>query len=414
MTDFVTRWMISAATPPTHVWGALVPALCLIGLLAISILVFTLRNRLHGKYRDDEMERRGATVLLGMWWRHYFAWLMVAPLRLVRATGIPPSVVTLLSVQLAVGSAVAVAAGHLALGGWLFVAAGACDFLDGRLARTTGTASPAGAVLDSVVDRYVEGAAYIGLAWLFRDSWVLLAVLLALFGSMMVPYVRARGEALGVRMAEVGIVQRPERIVVIALVLCASPIVEALWTAPQAWPKHPVVALGMMFLAVSTQVSAVQRLVHAWSKLATPPAAPVVRFHGRGSVTRNVIAASSATIIDFAAVLLMVQVLEISPPIATLVGCGVGASFNFMTNRMWTFGSDGHPAVQVGRYALVSMGSAVLNGGLVALALLLPSVPSLLAWAAVRALVFVTWNYPLHRDYVFGPSAAQWHPAEAP
>jgi phosphatidylglycerophosphate synthase len=385
MTDFVTRWMISAATPPTNVWGALVPALCLIGLLAITMAVFALRNRLRGKYHDDEMERRGATVLLGMWLRHYFAWLMVAPLGVVRATGIPPSVVTLLSVQLAVGSAVAVAAGYLALGGWLFVAAGVCDFLDGRLARTTGTASPAGAVLDSVVDRYVEGVAYIGLSWLYRDSWVLLAVLLALFGSMMVPYVRARGEALGVSMAEIGIVQRPERIVVIAL-----------------------------FLALSTQVSAVQRLVHAWSKLATPPVAPVVRLHGRGSVMRNVIAASSATVIDFAAVLLMVEGLAISPPIATLVGCGVGASFNFMTNRMWTFGSDGHPAVQVGRYALVSMGSAVLNGGLVALALLLPSVPSLLAWAAVRALVFVTWNYPLHRDYVFGAGGGPWHPAEAP
>ena len=125
--------------------------------------------------------------------------------------------------------------------------------------------------------------------------------------------------------------------------------------------------------------------------------------------------ASFATVLDFVAVLVMVNLLDVSPPIATLLGCGVGAGFNFTTNRIWTFGSDGHPAPQLGRYALVSSGSAILNGGLVALALLLPAMPSLVAWALVRALVFVTWNYPLHRDYVFGPpSAPPLHPAEAP
>jgi phosphatidylglycerophosphate synthase/putative flippase GtrA len=337
---------------------------------------------------------------------------MVAPLRLLRASGIPPSAVTLVSLQLAVGSGVAVAAGYLGLGGWLFVGAGACDFLDGRLARTTGRASPAGAVLDSVVDRYVEGAVYVGLAWLYRDSWVLVAVLFALFGSMMVPYVRARGEALGVRMAEVGIVQRPDRVVLIALCLCASPLVDALWTSPPGWPAHPLMAAGVAFLAVSTQVSAVQRLLHAGAALAPRPGLPAL--YGRGSVTRNALAASFATVLDFIAVFVMVRLLLVAPPVATLLGCAVGAAFNFLTNRIWTFGSDGHPALQVGRYALVSFGSAVLNSGLVALVLLLDGVPALVAWLVVRALVFVTWNYPLHRDYVFGTSSVPaLRPAEA-
>jgi phosphatidylglycerophosphate synthase/putative flippase GtrA len=411
MNEWLTQWMISAATPATGLAGAVVPAAVLVALLVVSLGAFVLRNRLRGRYRDEELERRGATVLLGMWVRHYFAWVMDAPLRLLRASGIPPSAVTLVSLQLAVGSGVAVAAGYLGLGGWLFVGAGACDFLDGRLARSTGRASPAGAVLDSVVDRYVEGAAYVGLAWLYRDSWVLIPVLFALFGSMMVPYVRARGEALGVRMAEVGIVQRPERVVVIALSLCASPLLDALWTAPPGWPAHPLIVAGVAFLAVSTQVSAVQRLLHAGAALA-PRRAP--GLYGRGSVTRNALAASFATVLDFIAVFAMVRLLLVAPPVATLLGCAVGATFNFLTNRIWTFGSDGHPALQVGRYALVSFGSAVLNSGLVALVLLLDGVPALVAWFVVRVLVFVTWNYPLHRDYVFGTSSVPaLRPAEA-
>ena len=53
--------------------------------------------------------------------------------------------------------------------------------------------------------------------------------------------------------------------------------------------------------------------------------------------------------------------------------------------------------------------SAVLNSGLVGSVLLLPAIPYTLAWIAVRILVFTTWNYPLHRDYVFAPQLRQQH-----
>ena len=84
--------------------------------------------------------------------------------------------------------------------------AAGCSSSPGRSIFSTGAwpaapvaRSPSGAALDSILDRYVESALIVGLAWYYRESWVLVACLLALTGSLLVPYVRARGESLGVR-----------------------------------------------------------------------------------------------------------------------------------------------------------------------------------------------------------------------
>ena len=92
--------------------------------------------------------------------------------------------------------------------------AGTLDVLDGGLARRTGSASPRGAFVDSVVDRWAEAVTFLGIGGYFRDSWVALVVVGAAFSSQMVSYVRARAEGLGVVMA-VGAVQRPERYVLL-------------------------------------------------------------------------------------------------------------------------------------------------------------------------------------------------------
>ena len=96
--------------------------------------------------------------------------------------------------------------------GWLTILAGTLDILDGGVARRAGTAGPRGALVDSLVDRYAEFATFVGLGAFFRDGWMLLAVVLAAFGSLMVSYTRARAEGLGLEMSQ-GSVQRPERYV---------------------------------------------------------------------------------------------------------------------------------------------------------------------------------------------------------
>lgn len=399
MIDSVFAWIRGDLSPTARVVTAAGPALLIVLLLLAGAGVFALRNARRGPFHDSDVEARGSTLLIGMWLRRYFAWLMQPLLALLIRMRLPPNAITTLSLLLATAAAVAVAAGRMALGGWLFVASSLCDFLDGRLARHAKTAGPDGAVLDSVLDRYVEGAIFIGLAWFYRDSWVLIAVLLALLGSLLVPYVRARGEALGVPFHNVGMVQRPERVVVLGLSLALSPVVEVLVNPADPRPVHRLAVIGIVLLAAATQISALQRLFHARRFLS--PRRARSRALGRGGIVRNAIAGGVATGADFALVVAMVTFASVSPPLATLAGCVLGAVVNFSVNRVWAFGSTAPGAPQAGRYLVVTASSALLNGGLVAVFLLLPDLPYQLAWVLVRGAVFVTWNFPLHRDYVF-------------
>jgi CDP-diacylglycerol--glycerol-3-phosphate 3-phosphatidyltransferase len=112
-------------------------------------------------------------------------------------------------------SAFAFASDWLALGGLLFWATGVLDLYDGRIARRVGLASSPGALLDSVCDRWAELLVYGGLALHFAGGPGLILTLAALAGSVMVSYVRARAEGLGVELREIGFLQRPERIIAI-------------------------------------------------------------------------------------------------------------------------------------------------------------------------------------------------------
>jgi len=124
------------------------------------------------------------------------------------------------------GLAVSAAAGAAfvfspAGGALLLLLAGLFDVVDGFTARSNGTASPAGAFLDSVLDRYGEVVVLIGVwGYLYRAEAAIipatLLVFLALAGSFMVSYTRARGEGVAVSCG-VGFFQRGERIVMLAL-----------------------------------------------------------------------------------------------------------------------------------------------------------------------------------------------------
>lgn len=116
-------------------------------------------------------------------------------------------------------AAVAFLVGFIRLGGILVLLGGLCDTIDGQLARNTGKATRFGALLDSTVDRYSEFIMFFSIAAYFvyiENYGASAAAFLALCGSFMVSYARARAESLGFN-AKVGIMQRPERIVLIGL-----------------------------------------------------------------------------------------------------------------------------------------------------------------------------------------------------
>ncbi len=104
-------------------------------------------------------------------------------------------------------------------GGVVLLLAGLCDMLDGRVARVGSLSSRFGAFWDSTLDRYSELLSLSGLAaYIFSLDSVFwgMVTLVALIGSIMVSYVRARVEALGLQ-CKVGILQRPERVVLLSV-----------------------------------------------------------------------------------------------------------------------------------------------------------------------------------------------------
>ncbi|MCK6549438.1 GtrA family protein [Myxococcota bacterium] len=400
--DDVLSWLRGDLSANGRIWSAVAPVIVLGSYFLLGLVIYLIRLPFKGHFRDAETEARGTTPILGRAPRAYFTWVMGPIWELFHRTQIPPNAVTTLSVFLAAAAGVTIATGRFSLGGWLYLFAGACDFIDGRLARKTGRATPAGAVLDSTLDRYAEAAVLVGLAWYYRDSWVLLAVLATLVGSFAVPYVRARGEGLGVVVKDVGAMQRPERLVITGVTIAFSPIVEALLVPEDPHPIHRLAVLGICVLAATTHFTAFRRMTYVMRALEPPRPAPrASSLVGESSVFRSLTAAVAATGIDFLTVMLLVQSAHLDPRLGTAIGCIVGGLVNFGINRVWTFASNAPAASQAWRYALVSTSSALLNSGGVAVLLFLPGLDYRIAWGIARAAVFLTWNYPLHRDYVF-------------
>ena len=171
-------------------------------------------------------------------------------------TRVTPNALTVSGVSLCLAAAVLVpfesrnALLFYWLGAGLFVVGSVLDILDGALARAGGKSTPFGAFLDSTTDRVGEGAMLAAIALVFarkgNDTAVVLTVA-AVAGSFLVPYTRARAEALGLR-GDVGLGSRAERVVVITAGLVLAP-----WGVLQ-W--------AIALLAATAWVTVVQRILH--------------------------------------------------------------------------------------------------------------------------------------------------------
>ncbi len=147
--------------------------------------------------------------------------------------GLGPNSFTVAGVIITSIGAAAFLMGFIRLAGIFILLGGLCDTIDGLLARTTGKASRFGALLDSTVDRYAELIMFLGIAayFFYIDDYITAAgTFLALGGSFMVSYSRARAESLGLE-AKIGIMQRPERIVLIGLgaIIHMNAFIFAIW-----------------------------------------------------------------------------------------------------------------------------------------------------------------------------------------
>jgi CDP-diacylglycerol--glycerol-3-phosphate 3-phosphatidyltransferase len=229
-----------------------------VSLLALGVIVyFSVRNWLW-ILSMPLPEGTGSGGYLGVRARLWYRELMRPLEEAFVAAAIGPNAITYSQVALAAAAGFAFARGAMFLGGWLVIAAGTLDVLDGAVARRTEQNSPRGAFIDSIVDRYAELLTHAGLAYYFRGTWLAVVVWLNLFGSLMVSYTRARGEGLGVD-CRVGGAQRPERVVLLGFGAFLSDIAAHLSCAWTGTFSHGILGFTVVTMAVLANVTAVQR-----------------------------------------------------------------------------------------------------------------------------------------------------------
>lgn len=169
--------------------------------------------------------------------------------------GLTPDVVTIIGTLGAIGGSLGlIAFGHLFAGTMVITFFVLFDVLDGTMARESGTSGPWGSFLDSVLDRFADGALFSALAVYLAGQGERLgaaAALACLVLGSIVPYARAKAESIGLT-ATVGIAERGDRLLI---TLVATGIVGL--GVPQV-----VLVVVLLVLAVLSLITAVHRMVH--------------------------------------------------------------------------------------------------------------------------------------------------------
>ena len=179
----------------------------------------------------------------------YITKLFVQPLA---KTKITPNTVSWFGFLLTLGTAWLILAGQLFIAGFAVIFSGLFDILDGALARNTNQVTKFGGILDSTLDRASEAVLLLSLLPLYSSQKSNLGIAfvgLAMVGSYLVSYIRARAEGAGIQ-CEVGILTRPERVVIFAVGLILSRVNLVFIT----------IALGI--IVVFSFITAGQRLYH--------------------------------------------------------------------------------------------------------------------------------------------------------
>ncbi len=188
--------------------------------------------------------------------RKTVAYYLTQPVvELLAKTSISPDAITWFGFLLAAGATALIITGHIFAAGLLVLISGFFDILDGALARHTNQTTHFGAILDSTLDRLMEAILLLGILVLFAREQSIVGILLtgiALVSSLLVSYVKARAEGLGIE-CQTGLFTRTERVIVLALGLLLNQIDNAL-------------LIAIAIIVVFSLFTVVQRLLHVWKQ----------------------------------------------------------------------------------------------------------------------------------------------------
>lgn len=180
---------------------------------------------------------------------------------LLEKINIHPDVVTGIGLVFSFISGLLFWKGFFALAGLALILSGVCDVLDGRLARKTKKMSPFGALLDSTIDRYSELAVYMGLIAFFDSTYISLLIILAIAGSLLTSYARARAEGLGLD-CKIGLIQRPERITFISTAAILGAPVDGIFDT-----HFILMKIALLAIAILSNFTVIQRVMYVRNEL---------------------------------------------------------------------------------------------------------------------------------------------------
>ncbi|MFX1318926.1 MAG: archaetidylinositol phosphate synthase [Promethearchaeota archaeon] len=187
--------------------------------------------------------------------------------RIIAKSRVPPNALTLLGPVIASFAAWMYIQQQLALALLLLLLSGFVDALDGAVAREMGKTSAFGGVLDSICDRYSDAIVLFGI---ILGGWVsTLWGIVAIVGSLLVSYVRARAEAARVTQLGIGIAERPERLIILMVVTLLQylTVIGVLFAPPIFFGLENWIAYGVVLVAILAHVTVIQRAISAYRVL---------------------------------------------------------------------------------------------------------------------------------------------------
>ena len=186
--------------------------------------------------------------------------MLATEARIAHGIGLTPNRITALGALLAFSSAFVYAEWQanrllLLLATVLLLLSGFCDALDGVVARLYEQATMFGGFLDSLLDRYADAVVYVGIGFggLCNFYWGLAA---AIIGSLLVSYSRARAEAAGLKMESIGLAERAERVLILAIASLVAIF----------WQPTNVMNAAIILLAILTNLTVLQRSLYVYGK----------------------------------------------------------------------------------------------------------------------------------------------------
>lgn len=241
-------------------WSVKIPLFGFPAFWILACLIYALRCAIYGMDRTPRIDKLFRSIWLPRFIMEFGYWMFRIPVRLCIALHITPNMITVGSLLLTVGAAVAIGAGQFALGGWTLLFAFTCDAWDGIVARATNSCTASGEFFDSTIDRYNDLITFLGYLYYYRNHTLAATMIgLSMIGSTVVSYARAKGDAVGID-ASVGYMQRHERAVWLGIGTVLSPFLALVLEPGAERPVFHLVVAVMVIMAVMTNITGVWRI----------------------------------------------------------------------------------------------------------------------------------------------------------